>query len=415
MDRALPSEVIRNTRMKRLIGIAAAVLAVVVLFVIFRALIGRSLNRNEIRTAIAEIGPIDATLSASGVVVPEAEQIITAPASTTLEQVFLRTGDSVHAGESILRLNTEILELSYNRQLDELELKKNNKRRLRHDLERRQTDLQVSYEIKKLQLQFVQSQFDRVKRLHDIGGANLEEFDRATLNLKIAQRELDQLACQIDNQKISVTDELAGLDLEIRIQENTIAEMRRTLDLAQARAGRDGVVTWVADNLGAQVNAGEIIARVADLSSFKIEAGISDVHADKLGVGGRVLVRIGEKFLDGHIASVSPAVQNSVMSFTVVLADKADRALRPSLRTDVYVVTSSVDNVVRVKNGPFFTGPVDQEVFVVRGNTAVRTTVNIGAANFDYVELQGDIIPGDEIIISDTKDFRHMKKIAINN
>lgn len=413
MDRALPIEVVRKTRIKRLSALAAIVLLVFIGFFTLRAVISPSLDRNKIRTSVAERGKIEATVSASGVVVPEVEQVITSPVNSTIEKVFLKSGDSVTSGESILQLNTEQLRISCEQLQDELELKKNEKHQLTIDLERRQIDLQASYDIKKLQIRFVQARFDRVKHLHDIGGANLEEFDQASLNLEIAQRELDQLALQIENLKTSVAADLKGLDLEIRIQENKLSEIRRELALATGRAGRNGVVTWVNDNLGAPVNPGEMLARIADLGSFKVEAGISDIHADKLKVGGAVKIRTGEKILTGHIGSVQPAVNNGIVTFLVELDEKNDPVLRPSLRTDVFVVTSYSDAVVRVENGPFYSGLVDQEVFIVRGDKAVRRIVDIGVTNFDYVELQGDIAPGDEVIISDMRDYRHMKEINI--
>ena len=413
MDRALPIEVVRKSRIKKLSGVTAVVLFVSVGFFALRAVISPTLQRDKIRAAIAERGSIEATVTASGVVVPEFEQVIISPVSSIIEKTFKKSGDSVKSGEPVLQLNKDVLQMSYKQLQDEWALKKNKKQQLKFDLERKQIDLQASHEIKKLQTQFVQSRYDRVKYLHDIGGANQEEFDRASLNLEIARRELEQVARQLENQKVSVTAELQGLDLEILIQENKIHEIRRDLELADARAGRAGVLTWVNDNLGSQVSPGDELARVTDLGSFKVEAGISDIHADKLKVGGAVRVRIGEKILAGQINSIRPAVQNGIMTFIVELEKRADRSLRPSLRTDVFVVTSYTDDVVRVKNGPFYTGLVDQEVFIIKGDRAVRKIVNIGAANFDYVEIQGDIAPGDEVIISDMRDYRHMKEIDI--
>ena len=133
-------------------------------------------------------------------------------------------------------------------------------------------------------------------------------------------------------------------------------------------------------------------------------------------LGGAATVRIGKVDLDGRINSVRPAVQNGVVTFVVALDNKSHASLRPSLRTDVYVITSYKDNILRVTNGPFYNGSVDQDVFVLEGDTAVRRRVNIGVSNFDYVELQGDeISAGDVVIVSDTKQHRHMDEIAVRS
>ncbi|UCD63114.1 MAG: HlyD family efflux transporter periplasmic adaptor subunit [Candidatus Zixiibacteriota bacterium] len=394
-------------------GIAAVILVLLFGTCALRSIITPTVDGSRISTSIAELGSVEATVSASGVVVPEFEQLITSPVSSTIEQVFIRPGDTVKTGEQILRLNKELLDISLKKLQDELEIQKNKKEQLTLKLERTEIELKSAYEIKDLQTKFVQSQYDRVKHLYDIGGATEEDLDRAALNVQIARSELQQLAKQIDNQQASLRADLKGLDLEISIQANRVGEVERQLQLAETRAGLDGVVTWVNDNIGQTVAPGDALARVADLGSFRIEARISDAHAAKLVVGGPVKVRIGNGDFRGHISSVQPSVQEGVISFLVQLDQKSDPALRPNLRTDVYVITSCRDSVVRVENGPFYTGTVDQEVFVVRGDHAVRRIVNIGASNFDWVEIDGDIVPGDEVIISDMRDYRHMDEVEI--
>ncbi len=415
MDRELPAEVIRRSKIKKFATAAAVAAFLLVCYLVLQALITPSLKRSKIRTSVAERGMIEATVSASGVVVPEFEQIITSPISSTIEKILLRSGDSVKADQSILQLNQEQLQLSYEKLIDELKVQKNRKKQLSLDTEKKQIDLKSSHEIKKLQTQFVQSQYDRAKRLNEIGGATSEELERAALNLDITRRELNQLASQIENQETSLQVALEGLDLQISIQENRINEIRRQIALAEGRAGRDGIITFVNENIGSPVSSGDIIARVADLSSFKIEASISDIHADKLKPGGLVKVRIGDVNLSGRISSIRPAVQNGIMTFMVVLDNKSDKVLRPNIRADIFVVTSYKDNVIRVENGSFYDGLVDQEVYIVRGDRAIRKIVDIGVANFDYVEIQGDIAEGDEVIISEMKKYRHMDEVEIEN
>ena len=415
MDRPIPAEAIRRVKVKKVIIAAFVVSAIIISFLLFRLLIRPTLNRSEIRTSIAEIGTIEATVSASGTVNPEFEHAITSPVNSTIECILRNAGDSVKAGEPLLQLDKKLLELACGQLEDELAIQRNRKARLALELERTGGELRTAYEVKKLQAQYAQAQFDRAKHLHDIGGASNQEYEAAALNLQIVTRELEQLAQQIENQQAFTEADQREVALEIKVKEGRLNEMRRTLELADARAPRDGIVTWINDRVGAPVLPGEVIARVADLSTYRVEAAISDIHADKLRIGGTVLIRLGEVILPGHIAVVQPAVQNDIVTFMVEIADKANRSLRPNLRADVFVVTSCKEHVLRVKNGPFFTGIVEQKVFVIDGNKAVGRNVDIGASNFDWVELQGDIAPGAEVIVSDTRDFQHMDAITIND
>ncbi|UCE66796.1 MAG: biotin/lipoyl-binding protein [Candidatus Zixiibacteriota bacterium] len=86
----------------------------------FRAIINPSISRDSILTAYAEVGSIEGTVSASGVVIPEYEQVLACPVSSKIEEIYFRVGESVKAGDSILRLNTESLENKHEKLLNEL-------------------------------------------------------------------------------------------------------------------------------------------------------------------------------------------------------------------------------------------------------------------------------------------------------
>jgi HlyD family secretion protein len=128
-----------------------------------------------------------------------------------------------------------------------------------------------------------------------------------------------------------------------------------------------------------------------------------------------VSVRIGKLKLAGTISAVRPSVENGIARFEVRLDEKSHAALRPNLRTDVFVITSFKDDVLRVSNGPFFKGRVDQKVFVIDGNRANRRIVDIGVSNYDFVELIGDINPGEEVIISDMSKYEHAEQVNLTD
>jgi HlyD family secretion protein len=345
--------------------------------------------------------------------VPAFEEGITSPIYTTVEAVLLDVGDSVKSGQSILRLDKTALELSRQQVRDELELQRTRKRQLNLQLERQRIDLDGSYEIKQLQAKYAEAQYNRDKHLFEIGGLSGNDLARSELSLQIAKREMEQLAAKVQNQKATIEIDLEAVEFEIRIQQSRLQEITRQLDLAEVRSSRDGVVTWISDDIGTSVLTGAVVARVADLRTFEVEATISDVHAARLTTGTVVSVKFNDQSLDGHIQSVSPSVKDGVMSFVVALDDNDNRSLRPNLRTDVFVVTASRDSILRIANGPFYAGVRDQTVFVINGTRAIAHKVDIGATNIDWVELQGDIKPGDEVIVSDMRKYQHLNRITI--
>lgn len=413
MDKELSQTEQRKIKLRKAAYTLIPICLVIVGVMAFRSIINPSISRDSILTAYAEIGSIEGTVSASGRVIPEYEQVLASPIATKIEKIFFRAGENVKTGDSIMELDTETLNNDYEKLLSELELKKNNKAQLNLKLERLRIDLQAQYDIKELQAMSIDAEVEQKRRLYELGAGTKLDLEQAELKRDIAGRELTQLKNQMENQEASLAADLKELDLEISIQNSRIKELERRMKLAEAKADREGVITWIKDDIGSSVNPGEVIARIADLSSFKVEAEISDIHANKLKIKGPVNVRLNDNQLSGRISSIMPTIQNGVVTFIIELDNKTEKSLRSNLRVDVDVVISNVENVVRAKNGPYINGSGLQEIFVIDGDKAFKRKVMIGATNFYYVEIQSGVEEGEEVIISNMEDYIHRSEIKI--
>jgi HlyD family secretion protein len=414
MDRELSADYVKKTKIKKIVTITSIVLGFILIFWLFRSFITPTLNRSRIRTAIAEMGDVETTINASGIVIPEYEQIITSPIQSKILAVHYQAGELVKAGGSILELDMESIENEYNKLIDENELKRIEINKQKLEVSRILEELNSRSDVKKLRVKSLESSLEREKKLLEIGASTPVSVDRADLNLQIEKRELVLLEKQIENQKSTLNAELQKLELELQILTRTKNELKNKLEESFIRADKDGVITWIKKEIGVNVNSGEIIAKVADLNSFKVEATISDIHANKLLRKGSVRVRVGNKDFTGHIEAISPGVNAGLVNFLVLLDDKTNPMLRPNMRVEVFVILSKSKSVVRIKNGPFFTTTSNHIVYIVKRGLAHRVQTEFGASNFDFVELKRGIEPGDEVIISNMEEYYHMQEIEID-
>jgi len=414
MDRELSTSTKQANRRKRIWQIGITVVLVAAAVFGFKSLITPSLSRSEIRTAKVERGPVAATLTASGVVVPEHELAITSPIQARIEQVVHHTGDKVKTGEQILLLDKAFTQLAYEKLKDEAELNQHKRVQLRLQLQKKLNTLVSELTIKRLQVKSLQAQLGDEQYLLKIGGGTQERVKQAELNLKIAQQELAQIEQDMDTERQLLKADEQELSFTMAIQSRSIEELERKMKQAEVRTDRSGVITWVNNETGSNVNAGDVIARLADLSSYKIQASMSDAFAGQLQTGARATVRFNEVDLGGTITAVDPTVTNGTLTFYVALDDEDHTLLRPNLRVDVYVTTATKPNTLRVKNGPYFNNNTDNQIFVVRGDELVRVPARVGVSNTDYVELENGVRPGDEVIISDMQDYEHVHKIKLD-
>ncbi|WDF80239.1 HlyD family efflux transporter periplasmic adaptor subunit [Mucilaginibacter sp. KACC 22773] len=415
MDKEITLEVTSQKRKKGAVIVVISIAVLVLLVVALRGFIKSSVKKAEITTATVEVGNIENTLNATGEVLPEFEEIITSPINASIKSALMDAGNKITPGQSILTLDKSATQTEFDKLNFTLESKRNEIAKLKLDLAKSFYDIQSNNDIKQLRISSLADAVENAKRLFKAGGGTREGIEQAELNLKVAQLEKKQLENEIKNKQQTMQIEIKEAQIAAAIQENDLKALQRKLALANVVATRTGVITYVNKNIGANVHEGETLARIANLGSFKVSGSISDNSMDQLHSGIPVIIRINDTQLRGHVTNVSPSVQNSIISFDIQLDDRANKQLRPNMKVDVFLVTATHSKIMRVANGPAFKGPTVQDIFVINKGKAERRTVHIGLTNFDYVEIEDGVKPGDVVITSDMTEFKNSKEVTITN
>ncbi|TGE14744.1 efflux RND transporter periplasmic adaptor subunit [Hymenobacter elongatus] len=415
MDRPISSATHTRRQRRRWLLAAATLALVVVGLLAFRSVLQPSIGRDQLLLTTAEIGDVEASLTASGLIIPGREAVITSPIQSSIRRVALQVGEKVSAGQTILELDKEVTSTALAKLQDEQQQNRNKNGQLQLSLEKALNDLQSQEKVQQVKVRSLQSALRDEQYLLKVGGGTAESVRQGELNLRIAQLELQRLHEQIRNQRAANAADVRELGFTMQIQDRSIAELAGKLAQANISTQQPGVLTWVNEGIGSTVNQGDPLARVADLSSFRVRATISDTYADALHLGDAVVVRVNSTDLRGTITTVSPAVEKGVVTFYAKLTEDHSPVLRSNLRADVFVVTKAQHHVIRVKNGPFYQGGKEQPVFVVHEGKAQQRTVRFGVSNFDYVQIISGLQPGDEIVLSELKQYADTPSLILKN
>jgi HlyD family secretion protein len=415
MDREVAPEYAKKERNRKwMIGLLVLVLLITGIY-FFRKSISSSIDASKIRTGIVETGDVENTLSATGEIIPAYEQIITSPIRAGIKRVLLTPGTKINPGQAIIELDKSLTQIEFERFQDQLDLKKNNIEQLRMKLDKNMFDAEISDKIKLLNISKLRADLEDTRRLEKVGGGTKEDVTRAENALKIAELEKQQLENDLSYNRKSMGASLRETELGAQIEGKNLKELQHKLKMADIVADRRGVLTWVNENIGSSVNEGEMLAKVADLGSFRVEGSCSDLYANEVKAGLSVVIKMNETVISGMITQVKPAVKDGVINFVIQLENARNESLRPNMKVEVYVVTNRSLKTIRVSNGPAFTGKRKQFVYVLRNGVAYRREIEVGLSNFDYVEIKKGLSPGEKVILTDMNQYEHLEEIEIKN
>ena len=385
MDRQIPVSEQRRRKMKRIaigLGVAVVVLGA-------GAWLGAqmipTLDRKALIISEVDRGTVDVSVSATGRIVPAFEEIIVSPISSQILEVYAHSG--------IRRQQTTQLKTNVETQL---------------------SDRRMQIKVKEMELSQLEAHLRNELYLDSLGSGTRDRVRQAENTLRTAQMQLSQLRQQYQNEQRVRQADLRMQQLQNGIFEKGLDEKRRTLDDAKIRSPRRATLTYINNEVGSTIGAGQKIAVVSDLSHFKAECEISDSHSERVRVGGQVILRIGKERLKGTINTVTPLSQSGAITFTVVPDDMSHPRLRSGLRTEVFVITSIKDDVLRIRNGSFYRGPGDYTLFVLNGNLLQPREVKLGECNYDYIEVVSGLEAGEQVVVNDMTKYKGKEKLKVD-
>ncbi len=415
MDRQIPNSERQKAKRKRIIKIGAISLAVIAGAIGLGSLMRASVAVSDLTVGTADTGTIEVTVSGTGTVAAAFEEIITSPINSRIVEVYCRAGDSVKAGTPLLRLDLQSTENEVNQLSDQIAMKNHELDQQRVNSDTRLTDLAMQVKVKEMTLSRLEAELRNEKYLDSIGSGTGDRVRQAELAVKTGRLELEQMKQQLANEKRVAQASEKVKHLDIDIARRNLDEKSRTLSDARVSSPRDATLTFIQDQIGEKVSEGQKIAVIADLGHFRVDGEISDSYANKIGVGSQAIVRIGKERLKGVVSNLTPQSQNGVIKFTVRLEDDAHPRLRSGLKTDIYVACDVVDDAIRIPNGSYYTGPGSYSLFFMSedGKKLEKHEVKLGNSNYEFVEVQSGIKPGQRVVLSDMSRFKDSSSLRV--
>ena len=413
MDKKLSEKEIRRKKTAGYMKVAVPVAAIAVICIIVAVTVQPALKSDLLDISEVQSGTLSVSVGATGSVVPFYEESVTSPIATKILEVYKKSGEFVHKGDTILRLDLSTANVDLQAETDELEIQKYKLEQYRTEASSAISDMEKQVAIDEMRLRRMESLLVNEHYLDSIGGSTKDMVRQRELDYEVAKLQLEQLKLNYENKKKTTASTLKVYELEYSIAANKLALRRKEIGDARVLAPFDATLSWVNDRIGSGVEKGSQLAVLSDLSRYKVTAEISDNFISQFNVGNRVEVKIGNTELEGTVANIVPSVSNSKISFTVFLDEDSGSSLRPGLKADVYVVTSIKEDVLKIANRAYYSGPGEYDLWVVDGKHAEKRTVVLGESSSFEVEVLEGLDQGEKVIVSNMNGYKTKGRMKV--
>ncbi len=245
----------------------------------------------------------------------------------------------------------------------------------------------------------------------------------AELNSKLSRAKADELTTrnQIEQDRVIVSAASAKAQLEA--QKAKVEQLRVQYDLKRSqlerlkvRAGVEGVLQEVPVEVGQQVTAGTILAKVAQPTKLKAELKIPETQAKDVQIGQVASVDTRNGVISGSVMRIDPAVLNGTVTVDVKLEGELPKGARPDLSVEGTIEIENLKDVVYVGRPAF--GQPNSTVGIFKldeeGNGASRMQVKLGRSSVNTVEILDGLKPGDRVVLSDMSTWDAFNRIRLN-
>ncbi len=374
-----------------------------------------SVSRATVWTGKVQRGPMVRGVRGSGTLVPEVVRLIPAETSARVERRLLEPGAVVEPDSVILVLSDPLVEqeaVDAEMQLRRAEAELVSLRvRLQNealDQEAGVADAEAQYEQARLRAE-ADRELAREGLIPDI-----------TLKSSMAGANALRVRAEMDRRRLAAAGtgmeaQLAAKRVEVD-QRRTMFELRRRLrDALQVRAGLAGVLQAVAVEVGQVVTPGLNLARVADPSRLMARVQVPATQARDLLPGQPAEVDTRNGMVVAKVARIDPAVRDGTVTVDLTLTGVLPRGARPDLDVDGTIEIERLGDVVQV--GRPVSGQEGSTVGLFRlekdGTHAVRVKVRLGRASVRTIEVLEGLVPGDEVVLSDTSRWDDSERIRL--
>ena len=383
-------------------------MAVFIIWLIFRD-DSSTLRVNADTLTISEVnaGEFNDYIRLSGQVQPMTTVQLSPRESGIVEQIVIEEGASVKAGDVIIILSNDDLDLEILNSEANLAEKENALRNTMIQMEQEKMLLKLN--IVELQTEVARKgrALESQKRLFDDGLIGKEEYMRSEedyllyckkLEVNMAKAEQDSIYRSVQIQQMQESLKNMKLNMErIRLRKENLA----------VKAPIDGELGLLDVVLGQSVGSGMKIGQINNMESYKIEVLIDEHYIDRVNPGLTATFERQNETYNAVIRKVYPEVRAGKFQADFKFSEDQPANIRTGQTYYLNLQLGQPESATLIPRGTFYQKTGGKWIYVVspEGDKAVKREIRIGRQNPQYYEVLEGLEPGEKVITSGYDNF----------
>lgn len=390
--------------------IAAAVVAVALLaWLIFGSTASTmTIDSNEITISDVTRGEFDDYVRLNGQVVPIQVVQISPEEGGIVREKVVEEGTRVRKGDVILRLSNSSLDLQILNAEAELAEKQNLLRNTQITMQQDQLNNRTEQATLDMDCERKLRAYKQNSRLYNEKLISQEEFLKSREDYDLARRKQQLIGQRLNQDSLYRHVQMEQMEENLQNMRKNVLLVRERKNKLEVRSNIDGELGLLDVELGQNIQAGQNIGQINDLSDFKIETNIDEHYIDRVRAGLTATITRDGKQYQLRVRKVYPEVRNGSFRTDFVFEGTRPEQMRSGQTYYVELALGKSSQATLIPRGTFFQITGGNWIFVLdRSNKkAYRRNISIARQNPQYYEVTEGLEPGERVITSGYEAFK---------
>ena len=319
-----------------------------------------------------------------------------------VEKILIEEGSPVKAGDAILILNNDNLDLQILNSEAELAEKENILRNTQIQMEQQKLDVRQNVLEYGMQVDRLRRAYEQQKALYEDKLIAKEDYLKAEEDYRLALQKYDLIRERSKQDSLYRGTQIDRMEESLENMQLNMQMIRRRKSNLIVKAPIDGELGLLDVVLGQSIAAGTKIGQINSVGTYKVEAQIDEHYIDRVIAGlEATFERQGETY-STVIRKVYPEVRDGKFKADFKFDGQQPDNIRAGQTYYLNLQLGQPEEAVIIPRGTFYQKTGGKWIYVVNkeGTKAVKREIRIGRQNPQYYEVLEGLEPGEKVITS---------------